>query len=282
MSSGTHPEIPDRNGPSTEELERLPDSFDGPFFEEVARRKSQGRDVKILLTAKDGQTGVGKSNCSDFLAYVLDTTQEGFSKHKATIDPQEFITKYNTLKEGSSLVMEEGEQFDARRAMASENVDATHQWQMARVREVCSIVNLPSPDSIDKRFEQLADFWIDVKRRGFAVIYKKRIHPIKRSIYYEKCQTLEWPNMDKSKTFRAMGRMKDDLLDDPERSDNYVRKSEVEKRLDKREKAVRKEVRNQFLTAIYSESQLTADEVANLSVVDISSSRIRQIASQHG
>jgi hypothetical protein len=251
---------------------------DGPFYQDVGRRKRQGRDVKILLTAKDGQTGVGKSNLSDFLAHVLDTTDEGFTPQKTTIDPGEFIDLYQTLGEGSALVMEEGEQFDARRSNQHENVDASHKWMMARVREICSIVNLPSPQEIDSRFERLADYWINVLRRGKAQVYKKRVHPIKCSVYYKTCQMIEWPNMDGSQTFRAMQQAKDDRLSAEDSDDNYVRESEVEERIEKAKKEVRMDVRDQFLTAVYKDSELTAKEIARLPVVDVSAGRVRQIA----
>jgi len=272
------PDIPERSGPS---LDALPGGLEGPFFREVGKRKRQSRDVKVLITAKDGQTGVGKSNLSDFLAYVLDTSADGFSSKKATIDPGRFLQLYDILPPGSALVMEEGEQFDARRSNAHENVDATHKWQMARVRELCCLINLPSPREIDSRFERLADYWIDVKRRGFAVIYEKHIHPTKQRVYYERCQTLEWPNMDKSKTFKAMARMKDGRLDDNEADDNYVRESEVRERVAKAKQRAEQEVRNTFLTTMYRHTELTAPEIAELPAVDISAGRIRQIANDY-
>jgi len=141
----------------TEDVSR---SFSGPFFRAVGKRKQQDRDAKILVTAKDAQTGVGKSNLCDFLAYVLDTTDEGFVPHKITIEPEEFFSAYGRLEPGSALVMEEGEQLDPRRSMSKKNVEASHSWQMERVREVVALINLPSPKFIDKRMEELADYWV--------------------------------------------------------------------------------------------------------------------------
>ena len=260
-------------------LQRL----DGPFFREIAARKRKGRDAKILITAKDGQTGVGKSNLSDFLGYVLDTSAEGFSPEKVTIQPQQFIAMYEKLEPGSAAVMEEGEQFDARRANAHENVDAAERWQMARVREIVSIINLPSPAEIDKRFERLADYWINVEIRGRAVVYKKRIHPTKGKIYHEKLQTLEWPNMDGSTTFERMGEIKDALLDDADRDSNWVRESEVKERIEVARKDERDKIRDRWVHALYDEvpkytgESLTYDQVARLDVVEVGPERVGQI-----
>ena len=70
---------------------QTPDGIRGPFFQEISKRKSQGRDAKILVTAADGQTGVGKSNLCDFLGYALDTTESGFSREKVAIEPERFL-----------------------------------------------------------------------------------------------------------------------------------------------------------------------------------------------
>ena len=259
------------------------EQFDGPFFQEIAKRKREGRDAKILITAKDGQTGVGKSNLSDFLGYVLDTSPQGFSPEKVTIEPEMFLSMYNQLEPGSAAIMEEGEQFDSRRAMSSKNVDAAEKWQMARVREIVSIINLPSPAEIDSRFERLADYWINVEIRGRAKVYKKRIHPTKGKVYHETLQTLQWPNMDGSTTFKRMGTIKDSLLDDDSRDSNWVRESEVQERIDAAQKEAKDRARNEWLAALYEELPLvvgksaTYDEIARLSVCDVGPERVGQI-----
>ena len=271
------------NKPEPQRGDSILEQFDGPFFQEVAKRKQQGRDAKIIITAKDGQTGVGKSNLSDFLGYVLDTSPNGFGPEKVTIQPEMFLSMYNRLEEGSAAVMEEGEQFDSRRSMSAKNVDAAEKWQMARVREIVSIINLPSPAEIDSRFERLADYWINVEIRGRAKVYKKRIHPTKGKVYHETLQTLEWPNMDGSETFKRMGSIKDNLLDDDSRDSNWVRESEVKERIEAAEKDARDRLRDQWLATIYAEwpriagESVTYDQIARLSVCDVGPERVGQI-----
>jgi len=259
---------------------QIPEGLTGPFFQKIGKRKKQGRDAKILLTAKDGQTGVGKSNLSDFLAYVCDTSTTGFQRFKATIDPHQFLKLYGVAPKGSSVVMEEGEQFSSRRAMSSENVDAIEKWQMARVREIVSIVNLPSPKAIDSMLERLCDFWINVEIRGRARVYEKHIHPIKRNIYYKTVQVIEWPNMDQSPTFKAMQKMKADLLDDDTKDSNWVRESEVKERLEKARKEERRKVRDRFIAALYETTDLTGNDISSLGCVDIGDKRVRQIPNE--
>lgn len=262
------------------EAEALFGAFNGPFFREIAKRKQEGRDAKCLVTAKDGQTGVGKTNCCDFLGYVTDTSAAGFSEHKTTIDPFEFLDFYSHLPPGSASIMEEGEQFDARRSNSNKNVDAAEKWQMARVREIVAFVNLPSPEEIDSRFERLADYWINVERRGQARVYKKRIHPTKRVLYYETLQTFEWPNMDESVSFKHMDALKDDRLDSGEAGANWIRQSEVNEQIERAEKAAREAERNKWIASVYRDTDMTGKEVARLEACNVSRGRVSQIASE--
>lgn len=273
----------DTPGPVTDRIQESgfdgepPEGIQGPFFQEIGKRKLQGRDAKVLVTAAHGQTGVGKSNCCDFLGYVSDTTADGFSRTKVTIEPARFIELYGELPIGSSLVMEEGEQFDSRRGMSTENVEGSQKWQQARVRQIIAYVNLPDPSMIDRRFEKLADFWINVERRGECRIYQKKIHPIKKSVYYETMQTLEWPNMDGSDTFRAMDKLKDGLLDGETGNDGLIRESEAERRVESAVSDAKEECRDAWIQALKSEGW-TGKEIAQLPTVDVSGSRVNQIA----
>jgi len=272
------------DGPPTVEKSDAPVSdseFTGPFFQAIGQRKRTGRDAKVLVTAKDAQTGVGKTNLCDFLAYVCDTTEEGFAPHKTTIEPAQFFSAYSTLEPGSSLVLEEGEQLDPRRAMQKENVEASHTWQMARVREIIAFINLPSPKFIDNRMEELADYWVNVLRRGRARIYRKRIHDTKGYVFYETMQDIEWPNMDGSATFREMANLKDDHLDGNSGSGSWVPPDEHQKTVEKATKEARKEKRDALLSSVYKETDVAATELARCSAIDITDGRIRQIANQY-
>lgn len=252
--------------------------FTGPFFQAIGKRKLEGRDAKTLVTADHAQTGVGKSNLCDFLGYVCDTTEEGFGERKIAIEPPKFFSLYGVVEPGSALVLEEGEQLDARRAMSNENVDASHTWAKERVRQIIAFINLPSPEMIDGRLELLADFWINVEVRGRAKIYQKKVNRMKRAVYYETMQYLEWPNMDKSKTFKMMERQKLNHIDDESAGNNWLRQSEVDKLVKKARKEADRERRDEMLASLFRETELTAGEIADCSAVEIAASRVRQIA----
>lgn len=270
-------------GPVTERIESgdfdgaPPEGIRGPFFRRLGQRKLQGRDAKVLVTAQDGQTGVGKSNLCDFLGHVSDTTPEGFGPEKITIETQRFIELYNELSMGSSLVMEEAEQFDSRRSQRNENVEGSQTWQQARVREIIAYLNLPDPSMIDRRFEKLADFWINVERRGQARIYQKKIHSTKKQVYYKTLQVLEWPNMDPSATFQAMDDLKDGLLEGETEKDGLIRESEAEQRVDRAVSNAKQECRDAWIVAL-KDRGWTGKEIASLPTIDVNGARVNQIA----
>jgi hypothetical protein len=259
----------------------IPETFGitGPFFQKIGRRKRNNRDAKILVTADNAQTGVGKSNLCDFLGYALDTTDAGFTDDKVFIDPKAFFTAYERLEKGSATVLEEAEQIDSRRFMTTENVESSQVWQKGRVREIIALLNLPSAKMIDKRMEELCDFWINVEIRGRAKVYEKKIHRTKQSVYYEAVQVLHWPNMDGSQTFREMDRLKWDHIDG-ESSGTWIRKDEMQEKVEQRVKETTQNLRNKFVTSVYGETDLTAKEVAELNAVEVSPSHIRTIANE--
>ena len=267
------------DGPTIVERDDVEAGIRGPFFQEIGRRKRDNRDAKILVTADNAETGVGKSNLCDFLAYVLDNTEAGFSKKKVFIEPEEFFEAYKHLDPGSATVLEEAEQIDSRRAMSKKNVESSHVWQQERVREIVALLNLPSPKMIDKRMEELADYWINVEIRGRARVYKKKIHRTKQSVYYETLQVIHWPNMDGSKTFREMDKLKWQHIDGDE-SSGWVSKDEMRERIEKEVRQAKQEQRDTFLKAVYRQSDLTGKEIADWDCVDISPSRVRSIANK--
>jgi len=259
--------------------ESLFGAFSGPWYQEIAQRKAEGRDAKCLVTAEDGQTGVGKTNFCDFAGYVTDTSEHGFGPAKTTIDPFEFLEFYSHLPPGSASVMEEGEQFDARRSNSNKNVDAAEKWQMARVREIVAFINLPSPSEIDSRFERLADYWINIQRRGKAKVYKKKIHSTKRKLYYKTLQTVEWPNMDGSASFEHMDAIKDERLDGHSDS-SWVRESEVTERVNRARREAKEQERDNWIASVYNLTEMSGADVARLPACDVGRSRVAQIAKE--
>lgn len=247
----------------------------GPFFKELARRKQRGRDAKITITAKDAGTGVGKTSLAAWLACILDTSEGGFdAEEKGTLFVEEFTELYDIVPAGSVIVLDEAEQIDARRSMKDENIEAAFRWQTRRVREIIGILTLPTLAVLDKRMEHLQDYWIQVHRRGHAKIYKKRIHPIKKKVYYKSLQTLSWPNMDGHPPFEHLTDLKDQFIEgDP--TDKWMQRSEHEAALEQTRKETALETRNELLCNLWEHADVTQTELAT--AADLTSQRVSQI-----
>jgi plasmid maintenance system antidote protein VapI len=249
----------------------------GEFFQRIAKRKRNERDAVILITADDADRGVGKTSLAVTLAKLLDTSPTPFdAEEQATLQVPRFLQLYDELPKGSTLVLDEGEQIDARRSMSQENVDASLKMQTRRVNQIIVIITLPSADMIDNRIEQLTDFWVNCEARGRARVYKKKIHRIKQSVYYKGLQQIQWPNMDGDPDYEALARMKDEFNNGDGQENGYIREDEVTERLEKARKGARQEARDELLRQVCGHDEIQQKHVAE--AVGLTPGRVSQIA----
>jgi hypothetical protein len=78
-----------------------------------------------------------------------------------------------------------------------------------------------------------------------------------------------------------MDAIKDDRLDGGGES-SWVRESEVQDRLEKRERDTARKCRDEWITALQNQTSLTSREIAALTPCDVSFSRVSQIAREDG
>ena len=179
-------------------------------------RLEKGRDLKIIITAANAQTGVGKSTLAFTLAaswHPIYTGETWTAEQCATYDVAEFLRTYTEQQPGSVLLMEEAEQLDSRRSMAGENVDFSHYWMAMRVRQMVSILTLPSTTALDKRLWELSDVWINVQARGRADVYECQINDFPAELWREPQETLEWPDTSVHPEMQRLDEMKQDKID---------------------------------------------------------------------
>lgn len=188
-----------------------------PLFQLALKRMKENRDLKIVWTARNAQTGVAKTTGSGFCALSMNPAFTGnlwSADTHATLDVNEYFRLYRELPPGSVLVLDEAEELDARRAMKQENVDFTHDWMMLRKRQIISILTLPSPSALDPRVEELADVWINSTRRGEAVVHSMRILDYgSRDRQTPRSHKMYFPDVSMHPELQRLDEMKDEKID---------------------------------------------------------------------
>lgn len=197
-----------------------------PLHQLAAHRIKVGRDLKIIVTADDSQTGVGKTTASGFLAL---TWTWMFGGQRWFVDPDDPVSGMGTLnpKEyfkiiakvgnefnpGTVIVVDDAEELDSRRAMQNLNVEFSHRWMLMRLKQAITILTLPSPAAIDSRLEELADVWINITRRGQGIVHDISVNAYgSRNLYVEKVHTMDFPNVSDHPELQKLSKMKEDKM----------------------------------------------------------------------
>lgn len=187
-----------------------------PLHQLFIDRYQKGRDLKVIITSRNSETGTGKTTLAFWLAdqwHQLFAPDQWCADKHATLDIYDYLEKYRNLPKGSVLILDEAEELDARRSMASKNVDFSHYWMKMRVRQVMTILTLPSTTALDSRIEELADVWIEVQRRGKALVHDIRVNSYSKSVQTWKAHNIQWPNVAEHPEMEALDSLKQDDLD---------------------------------------------------------------------
>lgn len=198
-----------------------------PLHRLAVNRVTNGRDLKIIITAEDSETGVGKTTVAGFLGLSwtkLFTGQPWFcspetpTEGMATLDPDEYweiIAKVGEeFDAGTTVVVDDAEELDARRAMQSTNVEFSHNWMLMRLKQAITIVTLPSPSAIDSRLEELADVWINIENRGVGLVHDLRVENYgNRNVLTEQTHRMTFPDISNHPELNNLRAMKEDKMD---------------------------------------------------------------------
>lgn len=183
-----------------------------PLHQLREQRLGKNRDLKVIITSRNSTTGTGKTTLAVWLALNWDPNWT--AAEKGTLSVREYLDTYQKLSPGSVLVMDEAEQLDARRSMSQDNVDFAEKWMMMRVRNVTSILTLPTASALDKRLKELADVRINVHRRGRARVYKISVDDHDTSQVREwRWHDLEWPDISDHPEMQALDEQKQAKID---------------------------------------------------------------------
>jgi len=161
------------------------------------KRRVENRDIKGLVTARDSETGTGKTTLAETLCIDWDTVGEGWNaENRATLDSEEYTNAYLDLPKGAFLLGDEMEQMaDNRRSSSTNNVALTQFWSTMRAWEVSTICTLPSTSMLDKRLKELADFRINVIERGVGVVYLSKVDDHSGEVWEKRLHRVRWGDL---------------------------------------------------------------------------------------
>lgn len=187
---------------------------DTELYDFIENRLDSNRDVKIIITARNGATGVGKTTLGLILAKIHD--RNGFDESKAFHDGMNYMNYYLKAEPGDSLLLDDfGFDADARRGTSRSNVRISKIWQILRHKNVLSLCTLPTTSVLDSRFLYLADIRINVLKRGEFLPYMIVTHDFEgyiREHSFPDKKVYTFDKMDEDETYRAIARDKHDYV----------------------------------------------------------------------
>lgn len=198
-----------------------------PLHRLAAKRIAQGRDLKIIITAADSETGVGKTTAAGWLALIwtwMFAGEEWFvnpeepTEGMGTLNPKEYFKIVarvgSEFPAGTVVVVDDAEELDARRSMQNLNVEFSHRWMLMRLKQAITIITLPSPAAIDSRLEELADVWINITRRGRGIVHDIGVESYgARDVYTAQAHYMDFPDVSDHEELEKLRQMKADKMD---------------------------------------------------------------------
>jgi len=283
----------ERPGPEPEEpTDDRPDwmpggGFENPFLpetwlnEEFREIVYQNRDILILIDDKDADRGTGKTIASLQLAAGMDQTDEGVTRDKAFIEPEQMLNAYYEQPPGSALVLDEAEIGAGHRDTQSKTNKAISQIvSTGRVEQKYVIANLPAIEMIDLNLRKMAKVWIMMEGRGIGLVHHLRREPYSGKLLRERKQRLEMEDIPADNpvrdVYQYLTREKKKHIRG-ERGESFIPKDEHEKEKSKAVEETEKSVRDELIQRIYGHGEIEVSQRVLAEAVGLSESQVGNI-----
>jgi len=149
--------------------------------------------------------------------------------------------------------------------MSNENVDTAFTWQTRRIREITTILTLPTWGDLEKRMREMADVRIEILRRGVALVHlRERDRYEQQDMFWRPVQVLQWPNMDGVDGYERLAEMKEEFLEGVDGRE-MLDAEEAQERIKEETKELRQENKKMKAKAMYydPETDMTQQDVAD-------------------
>ena len=254
---------------------------DAAFPKLYRKRVANNQDLAILVSDHQNRRGTGKTVLSLKIASRIDRTEAGITKEKVSIGVDDLLDAYVDLPKGSALVLDEAEAgLSKYEAGTSVNKAMRELVAMGRIEEKYLILNLPASGELDRDLKALCDFWFLVQQKGLAKGHYLAWNPYAEQPRTPKKRELEWSDIEEGTQLRDVYNYltklkRKHLRGESEESSQRLTAAEVQDRIDTIKSETKTETRNRLLEEIYSNSDLTQQELA--SSVGLSRSRLADI-----
>jgi hypothetical protein len=261
-------------------MNELPEGYD--FTKLYKKRVRNSADLSVVLSDRANRRGTGKTVFSLLLADAMDRTDEGLTTDKVAISVDEVLDAYMNCPKGSGIVLDEAEQgLSKYRAGSSVNMAMRNLISMARIREKYIVISLPNSGSLDRDLKSLCSWWFLVQEKGSAWSHPLNYNPYKGEPRTpRKDDRWFWDDIPEDHRLRDVYDYLHDeklkhLRGETDESSQRLKPSEVQTKIEKTRSETKTETRDQLLTEIYSNSELTQQQLANS--VGLSRSRLADI-----
>jgi hypothetical protein len=261
----------------------VPDSLPSgyPFSRLYRKRVANNQDLAVIISDHQNRRGTGKSVFSLRLAHAMDRTKEGITEEKVAIEPTELEDAYVDLPKGSALVLDEAEAgLSKYRAGSAVNMAMRELVSMGRIQEKYLVLNLPASSELDRDLKALCDFWFMVQRKGQALGHHLKWNPYSEEPRTPKTETWEWSDIPLDHYLRSIYDYLTEeklahLRGDGDSGSQRIKASEVSDMVEKARSEATTDTRDELLTTVYRNTDLTQQELA--SSVGLSRSRLADI-----
>lgn len=226
--------------------------------------------AKILIDAKDAGLGAGKTTCAVALGKAF-ARAFGYEmvEDDLTLSAAEYLQRYREHPDNqpSVLILDElvgAGGGDARRSMATKNVNLGRAWQLQRTKQVITICTLPSWSDADKRLRKLADYRCLCFQKPIGTFRPYSLGTFDfdegSKIKFNRLDNrISFPKMDDDPLYQYLSDRKDDLI----HSAKYDADELIEEEETPEPEEVRKEQKKQTAQRLRNKG-LTGEEIGEV------------------
>lgn len=276
----------------------LPDTF---AFSTTGRlilnRLLNDRELKVLITAKSAGTGLGKTTLAIGICrwatrmlnrvgqldnYRWDPEADA---HIRAFPYANRMGELNSSHNPPQLADELGGQAGKLDYHSEGNKKLKEIWSEYRHKNILSIGTLPTNAMLDKDLKILADMWIHVVDRGYALSSMWLWHdfderlvrvPVRRPDGAQ--EAIRFRDIGNTSVFKEVTEMKENKHDADHEAEEYIPPEDVDKMIEDAVKDAKQQQRDEMIMRMAEQSDLRTKDIGE--IAGISRSRVSQIVNQ--